>query len=350
MMSGTLSLTSGPGRSASPFLIRSGQLPPVWPGPRSRRPTGHHRPHEADAELVGGYDIGGGRFTTYFAAECLNVLIVSRPHGDAVPGRLVAALSPTWSTPIVSCSCEGDRPVLAVLHLGAHDAATACTTTTSCIPVEILSAGRPQCPVDRDPHGPVPSKEPSQRCAVTISAAPPRWHGRAPAPAFGETLRRGLKTTFAALVEGPSDNPVPRGEDTHVSPPLPPAPASSMASRTTGLEKCVGCSLCAAACPGRLHPRRGRREHAREPRVARPAPAVYEESTSRAASSPAAARSRARSTRSPWATTTRCRDTDLIFTKEMLLAEPLDQTPHSGRRASSFRHRVWLRSRSSSPR
>ena len=29
-----------------------------------------------------------------------------------------------------------------------------------------------------------------------------------------------------------------------------------------GSRKCVGCSLCAAACPGRLHPRRSRREHA----------------------------------------------------------------------------------------
>ena len=64
--------------------------------------------------------------------------------------------------------------------------------------------------------------------------------------AFGETLR-GLKTTFARLLEGskviqyPEEKvPVyPRFRGRH----------KPHRFEDTGLEKCVGCSLCAAACP-----------------------------------------------------------------------------------------------------
>ncbi len=46
---------------------------------------------------------------------------------------------------------------------------------------------------------------------------------------------------------GPGDDPVPGGEDAGL-PALPRAPQAPP-FEDTGLEKCVGCSLCAAACP-----------------------------------------------------------------------------------------------------
>ena len=65
--------------------------------------------------------------------------------------------------------------------------------------------------------------------------------------AFGETLR-GLKTTFARHRRGRprrSSTRRRRCPSTRASA----GATSCTASRTRGLEKCVGCSLCAAACP-----------------------------------------------------------------------------------------------------
>jgi ferredoxin len=64
--------------------------------------------------------------------------------------------------------------------------------------------------------------------------------------AFGETLR-GLKTTFSKLREKPSTIQYPEEK-------VPVYPRFRGRHRLhrfedTGLEKCVGCSLCAAACP-----------------------------------------------------------------------------------------------------
>jgi NADH-quinone oxidoreductase subunit I len=64
--------------------------------------------------------------------------------------------------------------------------------------------------------------------------------------AFGETLR-GLKTTFARMVEGPRTIQYPEEK----VPVYPRFRGRHKLHRfeDTGLEKCVGCSLCAAACP-----------------------------------------------------------------------------------------------------
>ena len=64
--------------------------------------------------------------------------------------------------------------------------------------------------------------------------------------AFGETLR-GLKTTFARVVEGPVTIQYPE-EKTPVYPRFR-GRHKLHRFEDTGLEKCVGCSLCAAACP-----------------------------------------------------------------------------------------------------
>src|SRR5690348_12503143 len=64
--------------------------------------------------------------------------------------------------------------------------------------------------------------------------------------AFGETLR-GLKTTFARIIEGPVTIQYPE-EKTPVYPRFR-GRHKLHKFEDTGLEKCVGCSLCAAACP-----------------------------------------------------------------------------------------------------
>ena len=63
---------------------------------------------------------------------------------------------------------------------------------------------------------------------------------------FGETLR-GLKTTMARYVEGPKTIQYPEEK----VPVYPRFRGRHKLHRfeDTGLEKCVGCSLCAAACP-----------------------------------------------------------------------------------------------------
>jgi NADH-quinone oxidoreductase subunit H len=60
---------------------------------------------EADAELVGGYntEYGGGRFAAYFAAEYLNVLVVSGLTVTLFLGGWALPFwdPPTWVDPIV---------------------------------------------------------------------------------------------------------------------------------------------------------------------------------------------------------------------------------------------------------
>ena len=63
--------------------------------------------------------------------------------------------------------------------------------------------------------------------------------------AFGETLR-GLRTTMARLVEGPLTIQYPE-EKTPVYPRF--RGRHRLWKHENGVEKCGGCSLCAAACP-----------------------------------------------------------------------------------------------------
>ena len=173
----------------------------------------------------------------------------------------------------------------------------------------LLPLATPQRPRDRDRRGgdrliDALPWDPGRRRASRSCARPSPGGAGGAYRAFGETLR-GLKTTFARIVEGADDDPVPRGE----GPGLPALPRAPPAAPLRGHGPGEVRRLLAVRrrLPGRLHPRRRRREHAREPRVA-PASATPRStrSTCRAASSAATARSRARSTRSRWATTTRC--------------------------------------------
>ena len=145
--------------------------------------------------------------------------------------------------------------------------------------------------------------------------------------AFGETLR-GLKTTFARIVEGPVTIQYPEEK----TPVYPRFRGRHRLNRfeDTGLEKCVGCSLCAAACPVDCI-RVVAAENTPDNRVSAGEryAAVYEINMSRCIFCGYC------EVACPFDAITMGHDyelsdytrSDLIFTKEMLLAEPLERTP-----------------------
>jgi NADH-quinone oxidoreductase subunit I len=167
---------------------------------------------------------------------------------------------------------------------------------------------------------------------IEVLRAPPPGPARGTYRAFGETLR-GLKTTFGRMLEKPvtieypeNKTPVyPRFRGRHKlhrfedSDPTHP-----------NLEKCVGCSLCAAACPADCI-RVVAAENTPENRVSpgERYAAVYEINLSRCIFCGYC------EVACPFDAITMSHDyemsdytrSDLIFTKEMLLAEPLERTP-----------------------
>ena len=145
--------------------------------------------------------------------------------------------------------------------------------------------------------------------------------------AFGETLR-GLKTTFARVVEGVHTIQYPEQK----VPVYPRFRGRHKLHRfeESGLEKCVGCSLCAAACPSDCI-RVVAAENTPEHRVSAGEryAAVYEINISRCIFCGYC------EVACPFDAITMGHDfelsdytrSDLIFTKEMLLAEPIEATP-----------------------
>ena len=145
--------------------------------------------------------------------------------------------------------------------------------------------------------------------------------------AFAATLK-GLKTTFARVPEGTITINYPE-EKTPVYPRFR-GRHKLHRFEDTGLEKCVGCSLCAAACPAdciRVVPAENTEENrvSAGERYAR----IYEINMSRCIFCGYC------EVACPFDAITMGHDyemsdynrSDLIFTKEMLLAEPLDRTP-----------------------
>ena len=81
---------------------------------------------------------------------------------------------------------------------------------------------------------------------IAVQRSPKRSPARGTYRAFGETLR-GLRTTASRWVEGTYTYEYPE-EKTPVYPRFR-GRHKLHRFEDTGLEKCVGCSLCAAACP-----------------------------------------------------------------------------------------------------
>jgi NADH-quinone oxidoreductase subunit I len=163
--------------------------------------------------------------------------------------------------------------------------------------------------------------------SIEVQRTPAPGAGRAAWRAFRETLR-GLKTTFGRIPEGPVTVQYPEEK----GPVYPRFRGRHKLHRfeDTGLEKCVGCSLCAAACPADCI-RVVAAENTPENRVSpgERYAAVYEINLSRCIFCGYCELA------CPFDAITMGHDyelsdhdrSDLIFTKEMLLAEPLERTP-----------------------
>jgi NADH-quinone oxidoreductase subunit I len=162
---------------------------------------------------------------------------------------------------------------------------------------------------------------------VEVTRTPAPGAARSTWRTFAETLR-GLKTTFGRLLERPVTVEYPE-EKTPVYPRFR-GRHKLHKFEDTGLEKCVGCSLCAAACPADCI-RVVAAENTPEHRVSTGEryAAVYEINLSRCIFCGYC------EVACPFDAITMGHDyelsdydrTDLIFTKEMLLAEPLERTP-----------------------
>ena len=162
---------------------------------------------------------------------------------------------------------------------------------------------------------------------IEVIRAPGRGPVQGTYRVFGETLR-GLKTTFGRIVEGPSTIQYPE-EKTPVYPRFR-GRHKLHRFEDTGLEKCVGCSLCAAACPADCI-RVVAAENTAENRVSAGEryAAVYEINLSRCIFCGYC------EIACPFDAITMGHDyemsdytrSDLIFTKEMLLSEAIERTP-----------------------
>src|SRR6266566_4132307 len=163
--------------------------------------------------------------------------------------------------------------------------------------------------------------------AIEVTRTPRPGVARSLWRTFAETLR-GLRTTFARIPEGPVTVEYPEEK----VPVYPRFRGRHKLHRfeDTGLEKCVGCSLCAAACPADCI-RVVAAENTPENQVSAGEryAAVYEINLSRCIFCGYC------EVACPFDAITMGHDyelsdyrrSDLIFTKEMLLAEPLERTP-----------------------
>ena len=286
---------------------------------------------EADAELVQGYstEYGGGRFAAFYAGRVpqhhrrlgADDHVLPRRLEHPVLGRRADVAGPDRG------SRQDAVPGLHV-HLGPRHAAAAALRPADVARVEGLPARRDgQRPCHSDPGGGFLMPYDPGSDVIEVVRAPKGGPIRGTYRAFGETLR-GMKTVMARWVEGTYTYQYPE-EKTPVYPRFR-GRHKLHRFEDTGLEKCVGCSLCAAACPADCI-RVVADENTPENRVSAGEryAAVYEINLSRCifcGYCEAAC---------PFDAITMGHDyemsdynrSDLIFTKEMLLAEPLERTP-----------------------
>ena len=162
---------------------------------------------------------------------------------------------------------------------------------------------------------------------VSVQRGPEPGGAQGAYRAFGETLR-GLKTTLARVFEGPMTIQYPE-EKTPVYPRFR-GRHKLHRFEDSGLEKCVGCSLCAAACPADCI-RVVAEENTADNRVSAGEryARIYEINLSRCifcGYCELACPFDAITLEQEFEISEYSRD-DLIYTKDMLLAEPIKQVP-----------------------
>ena len=293
---------------------------------------------EADAELVGGYntEFGGGRFASYYFAEYLNVLVVSGivttvflggwllPFGIHPPGCLDPFIV-LFKMSLITFLFIWVRATLPrlrydqLMSFGWKVLLPLATLNALVTAVLVVVTHLMWSPGDE---------------VIEVQRSPAPGAARGTWRTFRETVR-GLMTTFGRFRETPvtvqypeEKTPVyPRFRGRHKLHRFEDIPQHGAQA---GLEKCVGCSLCAAACPADCI-RVVAAENTPENRVSAGEryAAVYEINLSRCIFCGYC------EIACPFDAITMGHDyelsdydrTDLIFTKEMLLAEPLERTP-----------------------
>ena len=174
---------------------------------------------EAEQELVAGYhtEYGGMRFGLFTMSEYINLITLS--------GLAVTLFLGGWHFPVLEeprpalVRAEAARPPLR-LHLDADDAAAPALRPADALRLEDLAAGGDdQRRRDGDPGG--------------LAVMP-----LGTAKGFGVTFRQIFKKPITQEYPEYKRPVYPRFRGRH-----------KLHTHANGLEKCVGCSLCAAACP-----------------------------------------------------------------------------------------------------
>ncbi len=282
---------------------------------------------EGDAEIVGGYntEFGGMRFGSFFMAEYIEVVVISGIaaacflggwHG---PGPM--ALAPAVDVPEAD---GGSR----VLHLDSCFPSALALRPTHVIRLEDpASPGHAQRARHRHRAGGHLMAWDPAKDVVPVDRGPEPGGLGSVYRVFGETLR-GLRTTFGRVVEGTVTIEYPE-EKTPVYPRFR-GRHKLHRFEETGHEKCVGCSLCAAACPAKCIRVVAAENTAENPVSAGERyAAVYEINMARCIFCGYC------EVACPFDAITMGNDyeladysrSDLIFTKEMLLADPPEHTP-----------------------
>ena len=288
---------------------------------------------EADAELVQGFqtEYGGTRFGAFLLAEYLEIFVVSGIAAAFFLGGWMGP-GPSWLDPIwmiakimalilVFIWIRATLPRLRYDQLMSLGWKVLLPLATLNVLVDGGAGGG-----DMNDERAVPV--PQERRRGDLRPARPKAGGaRGAYRAFGETLR-GLKTTLARVIEGPMTIQYPE-EKTPVYPRFR-GRHKLHVFEDSGLEKCVGCSLCAAACPADCI-RVVAAENDPDDRVSAGEryAAVYEINMARCIFCGYC------EVACPFDAITMGHEYeladynrgDLIFTKEMLLAEPIERTP-----------------------
>ena len=204
---------------------------------------------EADAELVQGFmtEYGGMRFGSFLMVEYLEIIVVCGVATAMFLGGWMGP-GPGWLDPIWMLAKMFGLVfffiwVRATLPRLRYDQLMSLGWKVL-LPLATLNVLVTAVLVVVDVSGP----------------SSPTWRpgrGRGPARARAGRRRRRLprlrrdaaraEDDDGAADRGPDDDPVPGGEDAGL--PALPRPPQAAPFEDTGLEKCVGCSLCAAACP-----------------------------------------------------------------------------------------------------